>query len=92
MSSTRQKRILKLTWIMVMAVAVLLSIIQLNIPVVRAAGCDSCPSGGPCCMLDACTTVTVDGTSWTTCYYTCSTGCGSGEEHMTIEQEEGPYT
>jgi hypothetical protein len=79
---TMKKTFWKLTWILIMTVAVGLSVIQLNSSVVKADGCqDYCPTMYAGCYFSACTSVTVNGTTWVHCYYECMGGGDIEEAH-----------
>lgn len=83
-----KKRILNLTAIMIMAVGILFSVIQLDVPAVRAAGCpptaviDNCFCGS---LVEA-TGMMVGDELWWFCTYRCTCGSGGGGDPFEIEQ------
>jgi hypothetical protein len=75
-------RIRNLIAFVIMATAIAVSLIQLRIPVVRAAGCPSASEIGCQCMF---TGEQYLGGGVTACNYLCGS-CSGGDEPMYIEQ------
>jgi hypothetical protein len=85
-----KKRIWNLVAIAIMVTAIVVSVFQLNIPTVRAAGCPQSPMVDGCfdCRFESSVSSTSGGVTYTTCYYTCFCyGGGGGGEPMYIERE-----
>ena len=82
-----------LTLVTILICIVVLGVIQLRIPVVRANECGSCPTtttGG--CVLVGCTTVTIDGTTYTDCYYECLRGDEPTPPPLPTDKTKPPVT
>lgn len=84
-----KKRILNLAAIVIMAVGIFFSLIQLDVPVVRAAGCP------PTAVVDGCfcgdlveaTGMMVENELWWFCTYRCTcSGGGGGGDPFEIER------
>lgn len=79
-----RKRVRNVIGIVIMTAGIVFTMIQLNIPAVRA---ESCPPGwavGCGCVFQNSTGYTYDGITYTFCNYMCG-GCGGADEPMTIE-------
>lgn len=77
---------------MILTAAVVFSLIQLNTPIVRAAGCPDAGTVGCGCTFMHSTSGEYNGRPVLWCRYMCGFGCGGGGgEPMYIETEVMEY-
>lgn len=81
------RTITKWIGIAAMAGAITFSLIQVRVPVVRADGCPSNPFPQCMCNLTNSVSAQYGDQTYTTCYYSCACGGGSGGEFFEIVRE-----
>ncbi len=82
-----KKRIRNVLGVLIMAAAIVFSLIQLNTPVVRAAGCPDASTVGCGCTFLYSTSGEYNGSAVLWCHYMCGFGCGGGGgDPILIEQ------
>ena len=87
-----KKRIRNVIGMMIMAAAIVFSMIQLSTSVVRAEGCPDASSVGCGCTFQGYTTAEYNGQAVFWCHYLCGFGCGGGGgDPILIEQDVMVY-